>query len=294
MDILSFVKNVKTFKKSQLIDKLSALQVITRDLEANLERLTVNKISLDHQINQWAVTQSVVKHLDNSGYRGVGYLRMVTGNLTTLSALYPSLIKLVQQNKDEIWDGKILNLRQANLLNLIEHIEHWLKYTTLSFDVLMSLHNKATTSPELAASKADARWLNGTLEFYKGTCLELLKGSRLILQALEAVPEIEVSETSVAVLESTEGKDKLDMLKKGFGVHQLNPLFWFGLANMKYNLAVIEKARRDNELFAAQISRAVNQKNGVNDAALDEQIEVYRDEIIKNVALMERIENSYA
>lgn len=294
MDILSYVKGVKTFKKSQLVDKLATVQVIARDLHANIERLEVNKIDLGHSINQWMISKGVVRSLDNAGFRGVGFNHAMKANLMTVQSLSQSLTKLVQSSKHEIWDGKLLDLRQANLLNLIEHTEYWLKYTSLMYDVLITLHNKKTSSPETHLAKSDIRWINGTAEFYKTTTLELMKGSRAILQGLEAIPEVEVTESSLAVLEATEEKATTDMLKQGFGVHQLNPMFWVGLARMNYNLAVIDKARRENEMFAAKISQAVNLKNGTDDASLDEQIEVYQDEIIKNVNLIETIEAQYA
>ncbi|TQH47457.1 hypothetical protein, partial [Pseudomonas aeruginosa] len=76
-------------------------------------------------------------------------------------------------------------------------------------------------------------------------------------------------------------------------VHLLNPKYWISLANMNLNIARIEKMRRDNELFAMKISKAVNMKNGVNDAEIDRQIEVLQDEIIKNVNTIETIERRY-
>ncbi|WP_221633399.1 hypothetical protein, partial [Pseudomonas aeruginosa] len=44
----------------------------------------------------------------------------------------------------------------------------------------------------------------------------------------------------------------------GISVHLLNPKYWISLANMNLNIARIEKMRRDNELFAMKISKAVN------------------------------------
>lgn len=294
MDILSYVKGVPTFKKRELLDKIATLTVIATDLTANITRLEANKIDLGHEINKWAITKSIVRDLDNAGYRGVGFNHAIKNCLTTIVAVADGLGKMVQKDRNETWDGKLMNLRQANLLNLLEHSEHWLKFTSMVYDVLMTLKNGGATDPERYLAKTDIRFINGTVDFYKGTTLQLLQGSRTVIAKLEAIPEVDVTETSIAVLEGTEDKSLTQILKQGFGVHNLNPVFWYKLSKMNLNLARIEKARRDNETFAMKISQAVNKKNGVEDADLDNQIEIYQDQIIKNVALIESIEADYA
>jgi len=294
MDILSYVKGVKTFKKRELVDQITALGVVATDLTANITRMEANKIDLGHEINQWMITKSITRELDNVGFRGVGFQHAVKTSLTTVSALVLGLTKMVQSSKDEIWDGKLIDLRQANLLNLIEHLTHWVRYTGLVYDVLITMKNKGDREAEKTLAKADLRFINQTIEFYKGSTVMLLKGSRIILDNLMAIPEVEVSETSIAVMESTEGAEMASLIQQGFGIHQINPVFWYKLNKMNLNLARIDKARKDNEVFAMKITQAVNQKNGVDDADLDHQIEIYQDEIIKNVALIESIEKEYA
>lgn len=294
MDILSYVRGVKTFKKRELVDQLTALGVIATDLTSNITRMEANKVDVSHEINQWAITKSIGRELDNVGYRGIGYQHAVKTSLQTVSSLVAGLSKMVQSHKDEVWSGKLLDLRQANLLNLIEHMDHWVKYTGMVYDVLLTLKNGGSKDPEKLLAKSDIRFINQTLEFYKGTMVQLLKGSTIILNGLNAIPEVEVSESSMAVMEATEAGEKSTLLKQGFGIHQINPVFWYQLNKMNLNLARIDKARRDNEIFAMKITQAVNQKNGVDDAQLDNQIEIYQDEIIKNVALIESIEAQYA
>lgn len=294
MDILTYVKGVPTFKKGELVNKLTAQVVIANDLLANLERMAANKIDLEPETNKWGLTKSLIRSFDNDGYRGISFNVIVKKSLETIVGLSNSLIKVVQSSRMEVWDGKILNLRQANMLNLIEHNEHWLKYTNMLYDVLITMRNKAGTDPDRYLLKADLRFLNQTVEYYKGTTSQLLKGVKVIMNELEAIPEVEVTETSLAVLEGVDGDGSTSLSKQGFGIHQVNPVFWYKLGRMNLNLARIEKARRDNEVFAMKISQTVNQRNGENDAELDHRIEVYQDEIIKNVALIEHIEKEYA
>ena len=79
----------------------------------------------------------------------------------------------------------------------------------------------------------------------------------------------------------------------GFGIHSINPIFWSSVLWSKVQLVRIDRMRASNEILAMKINQAINRKNGVNDAALDKQIEVYQDAIIKHTAKIKDIEAAY-
>lgn len=291
MKITDYVSNVQTFKKGELSQLVTVLQVSATDLLGNLERLHANKINLDTQINQWAVTKSIVGALDNGGFRGVGFQKAVEAALGTVVDLTNALDRLILKDKDSTWDGKLINLRQANILIAIEQMDQWLKYTTLVYDVLISLNNKANQHVDNTTSKLDLRFLTQTLEYYKGSLLWLLKGSKAIINDLNNIAEVEVTESSIGVMEGSGMKTLL--ASQSLGVHHFNPKYWWKVNRMKSHLAEIEQIRLNNERFAMKISQAVNLKNGANDADLDERIEDYQDRILKGTARIAEIDNMY-
>lgn len=291
MKITDYVSNVQTFKKGELSQLVTVLQVSATDLLGNLERMRVNKISLDAQISQWAITKSIVAGLNNNGFRGISFEKAVESALVTVVDLSEALDKMISKDKDSVWDGKLINLRQANILMSIEQIDQWLKYTTLVYNVLISLNNKANQHVDNTASKLDLRWLNQTLEYYKGTLLWLLKGSKAIIADLNNIAEVEVTESSIGVMEGSGMRTTLT--NQQLGIHNFNPKYWWKLNRMKSHVAEIEQIRLNNEHFAMKISQAVNQKNGTNDADLDERIEDYQDRILKGTARIAEIDNMY-
>lgn len=291
MKITDYVSNVQTFKKSELSQLVTVLQVSASDLLGNLERMHANKISLETQINQWAVTKSIVAGLNNNGFRGISFEKAVEAALGTVVELSAALDKLISKDKDSTWDGKLINLRQANILMSIEQIDQWLKYTTLVYSVLISLNNKANQHVDNTASKLDLRFLTQTLEYYKGTLLWLLKGSKAIIADLNTIPEVEVTEGSISVMEGSGMRTLL--ATQELGIHSFNPKYWWKLNRMKNHVAEIEQIRLNNETFAMKISQAVNQKNGTNDADLDQRIEDYQDRILKGTARIAEIDNMY-
>jgi len=291
MKITDYVSNVQTFKKTELSQLITVLQVSASDLLGNLERMHANKIDLSTPIAQWAITKSIVTGLNNNGFRGISFEKAVESALATVVDLTAALEKLISKDKDSIWDGKLINLRQANILMSIEQIDQWLKYTTLVYNVLISLSNKANQHVDNTANKLDLRFLNQTLEYYKGTLLWLLKGSRAIIADLNAIAEVEVTEGSMSVMEGSGMRTTL--ASQELGVHNFNPKYWWKLNRMKSHVAEIEQIRLNNEHFAMKISQAVNLKNGTNDADLDERIEDYQDRILKGTVRIAEIDNMY-
>lgn len=291
MKITDYVSNVQTFKKSELSQLVTVLQVTATDLLGNLERMHANKISLEPQINQWAITKSIKSGLDNNGFRGISFEKAVEAGLSTVVDLSAALDKLISKDKDSVWDGKLVNLRQANILISIEQIDQWLKYTTLVYNVLISLNNNAKQHVDSSASKLDLRFLNQTLEYYKGTLLWLLKGSKAIIADLNSIAEVEVTEASMSVMEGSGMRTTL--ATQALGIHNFNPKYWWKLNRMKNHVEEIENIRLNNEHFAMKISQAVNLKNGTNDADLDERIEDYQDRILKGTARIAEIDNMY-
>lgn len=291
MKITDYVSNVQTFKKTELSQLITVLQVSASDLLGNLERMHANKIDLSTPIAQWAITKSIVTGLNNNGFRGISFEKAVESALATVVDLTAALEKLISKDKDSIWDGKLINLRQANILMSIEQIDQWLKYTTLVYNVLISLSNKANQHVDNTANKLDLRFLNQTLEYYKGTLLWLLKGSRAIIADLNAIAEVEVTEGSMSVMEGSGMRTTL--ASQELGVHNFNPKYWWKLNRMKSHVAEIEQIRLNNEHFAMKINQAVNLKNGTNDADLDERIEDYQDRILKGTVRIAEIDNMY-
>lgn len=292
MDALTYSRGVKTFKQTEICESLLNLTVANNDLQANIQRI-VNELDLSRQIDQWVVTKGTDKFLRTVTGSNRGFTEFVLGACATIQSLLPALLTEVKSFNEAVWDGKLINLRQANLLNLIEYLTYWIDYTRMVYDVLITMVNK-DTDPGHILDKVDLRWINGTEQFYRRFFSDLLKGSKSILADLREIPEVEVSEVSLGILEGSNGSNSVDLLQQGFGIHLANPIFWVGLLWSKINIMRIEQMRRKNETFAMKISQAINLKNGGEDPQLEHRIEVYQNEIIKNQAAIERIEKSYA
>jgi len=294
MDILSYTGKVKTFTESELYGLLAAISVSVNDLLGNIDQLKAN--NMDGVINgiadEWYLTKAIHRYTQDKGFRGSSFLHNLEFGLSAIKIGVMAVEKMVRHYNTKVWDGKLVTLKQANILNLVEHFYFWGEYTSKILDVLLTIQlNKV--DPAKYLSGHDQKWLNGTQEFYKHFTVELLKGSKMMISTLEKVPDAEISEVSIDVLESTTGKSATDMVGKGFGIHNLNPLFWIGLGMKNINLARIDNMRAKNQQHAMKISQAINRRDGTNDPQIDRTIEIYQEKIIKNEHAIEQIIRSY-
>lgn len=293
MEILSYKDKVKTFKETELLQQLVTLQTVAGDLDASIAQIKTSGINLSTPLEQWVISRGIKKHLESQGYRGSSLLDNIQFCTAGVKMLCVELQKDIKGYNEKIWDGKLLTLKQTNILNLIEYIDFWLNYSGRIVDTLLSMNNK-DQGAEKFLNKHDVKWIAGTEPFYRSFTTDLMKGSRVMVESLRKMQDADVNETTLAVLEGSDSVEAVDLLKKGFGVHLINPLFWFSLNYSKLQLRRIEQMRRRNEMLAMKISQAINKRNGGTDPQIEHQIEVYQNLIIKNETAIEEIEQSYA
>lgn len=295
MNITDFSKRVKTFKKKDIVSSLQTIQVGARDLSDNLTRMAA-VVDIATASEQWVLTKGIAQRARKAGVIPSSYVLqdLLEFNALTVYKLSDFLIKEVNKY-DSIWDGKLLTVRQANILNMIEYLSFWVDYTNGVLEVLITLSTDKGVNPESVVTKDFYRWLSGTSPFYASFNIQLASGSKEIEKAINQLPETDVDENTIAVLQESTGLRDMSVVKTehGFGIHSINPIFWSSVLWSKVQLVRIDRMRASNEILAMKINQAINRKNGVNDAALDKQIEVYQDAIIKHTAKIKDIEAAY-
>lgn len=294
MNILEYAKGVKSVKDIELIGTLSAVTIGLGDLKENTKKLGLVDIDLDVLGERWVLTKSIMKGVKQDGSipGNVVFTQMLLLGADAAISTATQLQDMVRKYNQKVWSGHTLTIRQTNILNTVEQLEFWYNYSNTLLDALITQHNQ-NIDPERYISKADARWLNGTKDFYVDVTKMLMKGSAHIVGVLKNMEDMEVDADTVDVLESNKGLSSVQLSTRGFGIHTVNPVYWFDSIKEKVDLWRIDNMRRNNDTFAMKINQAVNKKNGQNDPQLDRQIEVYQEAIIKNRAKIADIIDSY-
>lgn len=296
MDILSYTGKVKTVTTNELFTLLAEIRVNAGGVMANIENIKANNLAdeFNQYASQWVLTKSIEKAVGDKGFRGSSLLDNIAYGMAAITSGLDGLDKLIKGQNEKVWDGKLLNLRQANILNFIEYVQFWTKYSGMLLDVVLSMVMDKKADGNHYLNGHDTKWLMGTSEFYKHFTVELLKGSRALITRLEKIPAIELTSSSIDVLENTNGgKGSTDLIGRGFGVHNINPVFWYGLAKKEINLKRIDTMRAANQKHAMKISQAVNRRDGTNDPQIDRQIDIYQRKIELNENAIEEIIKEY-
>lgn len=296
MDILSYTDKVKTVTTNELFALIAEIRVNAGGVVANIENIKANNLTeeFNKYSAEWVLTRSIEKAIHDKGFRGSSLLDNINYGMSAILAGLDGLTELIKGQNEKIWDGKTMNLRQANILNFIEYIQFWCSYSTKLIDVVLSMVMDKKNNGNSYLNGHDTKWLMGTSEFYKHFTVELLKGARDFVGRLERIPSVELSPTTLDVLEVTNGgKASTDLIGRGFGVHHLLPMFWFGLAASKINLKRIDTMRATNQKHAMKISQAINRRDGTNDPQIDKQIEIYQRKIELNENTIESIIKGY-
>jgi len=293
-DVVAYARTVKNIEKKSVVSLLSVVDVGAKNIIDNINILEANGITLESEGRSWAVLKSI----NNAISRALPY-SADTPPLTLLStvsevivSLHEKLLKNINHYSDSIWSGVDLTVKQTYLLSTIEQLDYWIKYANKLLDCLLTMSTETNFRIDKYLTKNEMLFLNGSSTLFANISISLLKGSTLLIKELESIPELAADdEVSAAVLEGL--GDKRPELHRGFGLHAINPKYWYDSLMKDINLWRIRELQDNNEYLSMKISQAINLKNGTEDAALDFRIEKYRGKIIKNSATISGIVESY-
>lgn len=293
-DVKEYASRVKTLKVTDLKQEILTLKVgctnITNDV--NLTKSNDLDKDLDKALSSWYLTSGIMKTITSKQSGTKSMLEVISYGISTSEIVLDAITKDYVDKYGKTWDGSDINAKQVNVLNLLEHIKHFIEYSGTVMLVGIHIHD-GDTLPEKYLTKASLNHLKETSGVYAETAILLLGGSKKLLTDLADTKELPVDDTDLEILESF-GENKPKVALNKFGVHSLNPFYWVSSVLANVRLRRIENARRKNELYAMRIAQIVNRRNQTNDPSLDHRIEVYQNEIIKNEAYIAATEAKYA
>jgi|AGFS01.1.fsa_nt_gi hypothetical protein len=294
-DIREYASSVKNVSRKNILTLISTVDVSAHDLIDNVNRLESEGLTLVSESAGWAVTKSIANNVAkatpnfNASTPTLTTMKMVAEVVTNLTAY---LKKEVSAYKDELWAGETMSVRQVYLLSTIEQLDFWARYSSKLLDVLLSMSVKSGFVVDKYLTKNELMFLNGSALYYSNITVSLLKGKTALIKEIDAIPELDADdENSMDIMLGMGGKKP--ELARGFGIHYLNPKYWYDSLMREIDLMRIRSAQEHNEFLAMKINQAINQKNGTNDASLDHRIEVYREKIVKNTGTINKIVESY-
>jgi len=294
-EIREYAASVKNVSRKNILTLISTVDVAVHDIIDNLNRLEANGLLLTAESSQWALTKSIANNLAKAaqGYNAsTPTLSTVKDIAEVVKYLTDYLKKQVSSYKEELWAGETMSVRQVYLLSTVEQLDFWVRYSTKLIDVLLSMNSTSGFVLDKYLTKNELMFLNGSSAYYTNISATLLKGKSALIKEIDGIPEIDADDQNSMDIMLGMGGKKPD-LARGFGIHYLNPKYWYDSVMREIDLLRIRSAQENNEYLAMKINQAINLKNGNNDASLDHRIEVYREKIVKNTGTINKIVDSY-
>lgn len=293
MELLNYVSKIKQFKKDDLLTSVRDEKGIVAGLSDTLALIKSNGFDLETTASRWALTQGILKDIHRQLPASVKLMETIEYNVGSIDKLLDGLEDRVKKIKQNIIAAESVTIREANLLSLLDGVEHWSKFTDMLLSTLITMtSNKNNNTNEL--TKNDLAFLNKTWGYYSFCSIQYFKGAATILADLDKLPDVAANETNVDVIQGSKGVSGVSLAINGLMPHELNPKYWFDNFMVEVNLRRIKSLHESNKILAFKIEQANNKRNGVNDPNIDRQIEILQDKIIKNKAAEERIRGKYA
>lgn len=292
---IAYARSVKSVDQKQIMTLIATVDVAANDLIDNVARLKAEGITLEKESLSWVVSKGVTNNVSKSvqGFpANTPALETIRMGAEVIVHMTDVLRKMVVGYNQKIWSGEAMTVRQVYLLSTIEQMEFWVRYANKLLDALLSMSNTVDFSIDKYLTKNEMLFLNGSSSYFSNVTISLLKGKSALIKEITNIPDIDADDETSAEILAGMGGAKPE-LTRGFGIHVLNPKYWYDTLMKEIDLHRIRSAQEDNEYLAMKINQAINQKNGANDASLDHRIEVYRQKIIKNSTKMNDIVESY-
>lgn len=293
MELLQYVSKIKQFKKDDLISSIRDEKGILSGLKDTVALIKSSDLDLESAASRWALTQGILKDIHRQLPASVKLMEVIEFNTKSIEGLLNGIEARASKIKQNLIAAESVTIREANLLSLMDGIEHWTKFTDMLLSTLLTMAgNKTNNTNEL--TKNDLAFLNKTWNYYSFCSVQYFKGHVGILADLDKMPDVPANEQNVDVIVGSKGIGAVSIPMNSLMPHELNPKYWFDNFMVDINLRRIKNLHESNKMLAFKIEQASNKRNGVNDPNIDRQIEIFQDKIIKNNAAVERIRGKYA
>lgn len=292
---IAYARSVKSVDQKHIMTLIATVDVAANDLLDNVARLQAEGLSLEKESNSWVISKGIGVNLSKSvpGFTAnTPALETIKMGAEVIIGMSDPLRKMITGYNQKIWSGEAMTVRQVYLLSTIEQMEFWVRYANKLLDALLSMSSNVNFSIDKYLTKNEMLFINGSSQYFSNVTISLLKGKTALLKEISNIPDMDADDETSAEILTGMGNIKPE-LTRGFGIHLLNPKFWYDSLMKEIDLHRIRSMQEDNEYLAMKINQAVNQKNGSNDAALDHRIEVYRQKIIKNSTKINDIVEDY-
>lgn len=174
--------------------------------------------------------------------------------------------QLVQANLNNQVSSIGLTYKQAAVLQYVNAIylvsKYSRKWLNMIFTYESAQYEDSGTVIEDSITKAERAWLENTFKDFLSAYASVIGDPKVILQKLNEIPEITVSESNENTLNSTVGLHKLDPMRSGLIATKANPIYFVRMVIAEWQVARFNEAKEELRLIELrlQLMKELQQK----------------------------------
>lgn len=203
----------------------------------------------------------------------------------------PKLKDRIVKSKTSVYDVETINFREKGILDSVSAIGFFNRYASIVLDILITQAGKEVNMTTFL-SKVDIAFFTNTAKYFSHLVVRFSAPVKSLETMIDDLSDETYDATSEEIIRTQVG-DKAVSVQRNLAPHELNPLYWYKRQRMKKDIKSIIDANADIDMLAMKIARLNNRRTGQEDPALERQIEIYQDEMIKKHGKIAEIEARY-
>ena len=194
--------------------------------------------------------------------------------------------------------AKGMTYLKVNLLQYVEAVSFALRYGrklllwTYQAETNFAMGDQDKIGQELTQYERD--WLKANASHF-GNVIRILAGTAADMEkAIDALPDVVITNENVPVMQATVGASKLDPFKFGLIPVKLNPIYHIRMAIAEYQVKRYKAALEEYRTLEYQLMALENARTGKKDPKLEQAIEYNQNRLQKMNVEITRMEEDYA
>lgn len=162
---------------------------------------------------------------------------------------------------------------------------------TISF--VTTYAHRLLTVQTMSRSNYEDKWVMENIQSFARGILITSVHERQFLEALSSVPDRTVTEESFETDIAVDGESKVDPLQFGLLGLSYNPFYFVGVKWAQHNISKMQANQADLKALKFQVAMLKDRRSGVEDPALERQIQVYEADAVALAESIQKTERKY-
>lgn len=274
-----------------------------RSVRKELSEVTLGTYAeADRQFATWDIKSKEIKRLIPTfnalvKKRQGNIITTIHWTLVNIKKMADGIESYIDKNFTDTTVSSVLTYRKGQYLQFIDAMKFYDEYSRMFLNYFIvcetAEHDTGTTIAKSITPAEVKKVINGFSNFCN---LTSVFGNDVgsVMRLLEQVPDIIIIPENIEMVESANGKAKMDPLRMGFISANRNPFYAIMTKIALRHHQKYEKAKEERDLLRLRLLNLQRTVEGYPDPAVQKEIAHYENRIAKLTFQIDKVEEEYA